>query len=48
VDVDFNVDVLTGHDGVLRGASGGHSDTGGRRKALGYNHPLHAQRCSLH
>lgn len=26
-DVDFNVDVLTGHDGVLRGASGGHSDT---------------------
>ena len=27
VDVDFNVDVLTGHDGVLRGASGGHCDT---------------------
>lgn len=27
VDVDFNVDVLTGLDGVLRGASGGHSDT---------------------
>ncbi|MDD4022163.1 MAG: citrate lyase subunit alpha, partial [Synergistaceae bacterium] len=27
VDTDFNVDVLTGHDGVLRGASGGHSDT---------------------
>ena len=27
VDKDFNVDVLTGHDGVLRGASGGHSDT---------------------
>lgn len=27
VDVDFNVNVLTGHDGVLRGASGGHSDT---------------------
>jgi citrate lyase subunit alpha/citrate CoA-transferase len=27
VDVDFNVDVLTGHDGILRGASGGHSDT---------------------
>lgn len=26
-DTDFNVDVLTGHDGVLRGASGGHSDT---------------------
>ncbi len=27
VDRDFNVDVLTGHDGVPRGASGGHSDT---------------------
>ena len=27
VDVDFNVNVLTGHDGILRGASGGHSDT---------------------
>lgn len=27
VDIDFNVNVLTGHDGILRGASGGHSDT---------------------
>ena len=27
VDVDYNVNVLTGHDGVLRGASGGHCDT---------------------
>jgi citrate lyase subunit alpha/citrate CoA-transferase len=27
VDLDFNVNVLTGHDGVLREASGGHSDT---------------------
>jgi citrate lyase subunit alpha/citrate CoA-transferase len=27
VDCDFNVNVVTGHDGVLRGASGGHSDT---------------------
>lgn len=27
VDVDFNVNVMTGLDGVLRGASGGHSDT---------------------
>ena len=27
VDTDFNVNVLTGHDGVLRGASGGHCDT---------------------
>jgi citrate lyase subunit alpha/citrate CoA-transferase len=27
LDVDFNVNVLTGHDGILRGASGGHCDT---------------------
>lgn len=27
VDIDFNVNVITGSDGVLRGASGGHSDT---------------------
>ncbi|MBB6480205.1 citrate lyase subunit alpha [Spirochaeta isovalerica] len=27
IDVNFNVNVLTGSDGVLRGASGGHSDT---------------------
>lgn len=27
VDVDFNVNVITGSDGVIRGASGGHSDT---------------------
>ena len=26
IDTDFNVNVLTGADGVLRGASGGHSD----------------------
>ncbi len=26
VDVDFNVNVLTGSDGVMRGASGGHCD----------------------
>lgn len=26
-DVDFNVNVQTGHDGVLRGALGGHQDT---------------------
>ena len=26
LDVDFNVNVLTGHDGYLRGASGGHCD----------------------
>jgi citrate lyase subunit alpha/citrate CoA-transferase len=27
VDVDFNVNVLTGNDGVIRGAVGGHQDT---------------------
>lgn len=27
VDIDFNVNVMTGSDGVIRGASGGHSDT---------------------
>ncbi|MDK8080676.1 citrate lyase subunit alpha, partial [Citrobacter freundii] len=26
-DTNFNVNVLTGSDGVLRGASGGHCDT---------------------
>ncbi|NDL66837.1 citrate lyase subunit alpha [Anaerotalea alkaliphila] len=27
IDVDFNVNVMTGSDGVIRGASGGHCDT---------------------
>ncbi|MBP1043228.1 citrate lyase subunit alpha [Vagococcus sp. BWB3-3] len=27
IDTDYNVNVLTGSDGVIRGASGGHSDT---------------------
>lgn len=27
IDTDFNVNVLTGSDGIIRGASGGHSDT---------------------
>jgi citrate lyase subunit alpha/citrate CoA-transferase len=27
IDTDYNVNVMTGSDGVLRGASGGHSDT---------------------
>lgn len=27
IDTDFNVNVMTGSNGVLRGASGGHSDT---------------------
>ncbi|MDF1548251.1 MAG: citrate lyase subunit alpha [Bacteroidales bacterium] len=27
IDTDFNVNVMTGNDGTIRGASGGHSDT---------------------
>lgn len=27
IDLDFNVNVITGSDGAIRGASGGHSDT---------------------
>ncbi len=27
IDIDFNVNVITGSDGVIRGASGGHCDT---------------------
>ncbi|MBI9100670.1 MAG: citrate lyase subunit alpha [Spirochaetaceae bacterium] len=27
IDINFNVNVITGSDGILRGASGGHSDT---------------------
>ncbi len=27
IDTDFNVNVITGSDGLIRGASGGHSDT---------------------
>ena len=26
IDLDFNVNVITGSDGVMRGASGGHCD----------------------
>jgi citrate lyase subunit alpha / citrate CoA-transferase len=32
IDTDFNVNVMTGSDGVLRGASGGHSDTAASAK----------------
>lgn len=32
IDTDFNVNVLTGSDGVLRGASGGHCDTAASAK----------------
>lgn len=32
IDIDFNVNVITGSKGILRGASGGHSDTAARAK----------------
>lgn len=32
VDLNFNVNVITGADGVIRGASGGHSDTAAAAK----------------
>jgi citrate lyase subunit alpha/citrate CoA-transferase len=32
IDVDFNVNVITGSKGLLRGASGGHSDTAAEAK----------------
>ncbi len=32
VDVDFNVNVITGSDGIIRGASGGHCDTAAAAK----------------
>jgi len=32
VDLDFNVNVITGSKGILRGASGGHSDTAAEAK----------------
>lgn len=32
MDTDFNVNVLTGSDGIIRGASGGHNDTSAASK----------------
>jgi len=32
IDIDFNVNVITGSKGLLRGASGGHSDTAAEAK----------------
>lgn len=32
IDTDFNVNVITGNDGEIRGASGGHSDTAASAK----------------
>ncbi len=34
IDVNFNVNVMTGSNGVLRGASGGYSDTAGADSLL--------------
>ena len=51
IDTDFNVNVLTGSDGVIRGAIGGHPDTAGPQPVGGggaadpwpYSH--HCQTC---
>ena len=40
VDVDFNVNVITGSDGVLRGAPGGHPDTAAGAKCTVIVTPL--------
>lgn len=40
VDTNFNVNVMTGSDGVLRGASGGHSDTAACAKLTIITTPL--------
>lgn len=40
VDIDFNVNVLTGSDGILRGAIGGHCDTAAGAKLAIVTAPL--------
>jgi len=40
IDTDFNVNVMTGSDGVLRGASGGHCDTAASAKMTVIVSPL--------
>lgn len=40
IDLDFNVNVLTGSDGVMRGASGGHSDTAAAANVVVVTAPL--------
>lgn len=40
IDLDFNVNVLTGSDGVMRGASGGHCDTAAGAKLSIVTAPL--------
>lgn len=40
IDLDFNVNVITGSDGVIRGASGGHCDTAAGASVTIINAPL--------
>jgi citrate lyase subunit alpha/citrate CoA-transferase len=40
IDLDFNVNVITGSDGVIRGASGGHCDTAAGSKVSIVTAPL--------
>ena len=40
IDTDFNVNVITGSDGVLRGAPGGHPDTRPEANAVSLSHLL--------
>ncbi len=40
IDTDFNVNVITGSDGVMRGASGGHSDTAAAANCVIVTAPL--------
>lgn len=40
IDTEFNVNVITGADGVIRGASGGHSDTAAGAKLTIITAPL--------
>jgi len=40
IDLDFNVNVLTGPDGIVMGASGGHSDTAAGAKLAIITGPL--------
>ena len=44
IDTDFNVNVVTGSDGVLRGAPGGHPDTAACAKnAVGAGYHVHVE-----
>ena len=45
IDIDFNVNVLTGSDGVIRGAIGGHPDTASGAKMTIVVAPLCEAEC---